>query len=162
VTQRKRSAVERRLIEGFVQRSVETEAPLLAADLQRYAKREGLSWEELARSLDGTSEALHQVALCRPPRPEQFAEDVATIAAGSVDADRLLMLLRRIQVLGSFTGLPAASPARQSSEIHGMLLAARDREDAEEHPEADARAEGADRSAGDADGSTGERQAPHE
>jgi hypothetical protein len=120
------------LIEGFVRRAEETEAPLLATQLRRYAASEGQSWDELAHSLGGTAEALHQVALCGPPRAEHFGEDVAAIAADHVDADRLLALLRQIQVLGAFRGFPAVSSTRHASAGHGMLLAARDKEEPEE------------------------------
>jgi hypothetical protein len=154
VTQRKRSAIERRLIEGFVRRAADTQAPLLAAPLRRYAIREGLSWEELARSLGGTTEGLDQVALCHPPRSERFVEDVAAIAAGSVEADRLLLVLRRIQVLGSFTGFPAASMARPSDVASGLLLAARDRGEAEREAREDG--EGEDAGTGEAGGPAGE------
>lgn len=132
MTRPKRSATERRLIEGLVRRAAETEAPVLATELRRYAASEGLSWEDLARTLGATSEDLYQVALCRPPRSEHFVEDVATIAASYVDADRLLVLLRQIQVLGVLTGLPAQVPRHQAGAIQGMLLAARDKEENEE------------------------------
>jgi hypothetical protein len=139
------TARERRLIDGLVRRAIATDAPLLARDLSRYAAAEGMSWEALARQLGGTPDGLNRVALCRPPRPERFAEDAKTIAAGHVDADRLLALLRRIQVLGAFHGFPEAT-ARQGDrrdEARGVLLAARDHEEGEEAaPEAEDTAPG--------------------
>src|SRR5205085_8292872 len=76
-----RTARDRRLIAGLVRRAISTGVPLLAKGLDRYATAEGLSWEELARSLGGTPDDLNQVALCRPPRPECFVEDTQAIAA---------------------------------------------------------------------------------
>ena len=113
-------------------RAAETGAPLLALRLRRYAAQEGLSWEELARSLDGAAEGLDQVALCRPPRPEQFAADVAAIAAHYVDARRLLELLRRIEVLEAFATLPVSAAADLDTDVPGLLLAARAREEGQE------------------------------
>jgi hypothetical protein len=153
---RKQSGVERRLLRGFLQRAEESQAPLLVTPLRRYASAEGLSWEELARSLGGTHEGLDQVALCGPPRPGHFAEDVAAIAAGNVDADRLLLLLRQIQVLEAFTGFPAAPAASRVGMAHGMLLAARDRKEAEESAASADEETREEPGSGDAEDSTGE------
>lgn len=124
------NARNRKLVDGLVQRAINTEAPLLARDLGAYATSEGLTWDGLARVLGGTPDGLNQVALCQPPRPACFADDVKAIAGDHVDADRLLAVLRQLQVLGAFSGFPeAAAPAlRAVGEGLGVMLAARDHE----------------------------------
>lgn len=98
-------------IRSFLRRAAQTETPLLVTSLRRYAAAEGLSWEELARSLGCGPDALDQVALCRPPREESFVRDVEAIAAEHVDPNRLLPLLRRLQVLGTLACAPAPDAA---------------------------------------------------
>ncbi len=111
----------------FVLRAAQTRAPLLAAALTQYAADEGISWAELAQSLHCTSEQLDAVAMCLPPRSESFVADAAAIAEGYVDADRLLALLRRLQVLNIFRSTPLLQAA-DSSPQSVTLLAAQDRE----------------------------------
>jgi hypothetical protein len=128
-------AYERRLRAGLVRRAIETDAPLLASRLHRYAAAEGMTWAELALSLDGTADGLNQVAICRPPRPESFVADVEAIAADYVAADRLLLLLRRLQVLEALADPANETSGSQETEMgHATLLAARDREN---EPDAD-------------------------
>jgi hypothetical protein len=113
------TARDRRLAAGLVRRAIETRAPLLAEALEHYAAAEGLTWEELAKALGGSTDGLHQVALCRPPRPERFAEDARAIAGGWVDSERLLSLLRQFQVLEELTAFPAAPATPYSGHAPG-------------------------------------------
>jgi hypothetical protein len=115
-----------RLQERLVHRAREQDGPLLARALQRYAEAEGLSWQELAQSLGCTEEALNQVALCLPPRPEWFVADVEAIAGEYVRVEPLLALLRRLQVLNAFA--EEAEQAGPSAGETALLMAARDRE----------------------------------
>jgi hypothetical protein len=116
----------------FVQRAINTDAPLLAAPLHHYAVAEGLSWEQLAALLDCSTDVLDAVAMCRPPRADTFLTDVIAIADGQVDTTKLLNLLRRIQVLHSFqTPDPMLQIGAQPMER--TLLAALDREEQTDH-----------------------------
>ena len=129
-------AQERRFRMQFVRRAIETNAPLLAGALHRYAHAENLTWEALAHSLGGTVDGLNQVAICLPPRPEQFSADVAEIAGEYVDPDLLLSLLRRLQVLESLPAMAVESHSEYGSDpAASMLLAARDHEAAGGSPQ---------------------------
>jgi hypothetical protein len=124
---------ERRLRARFVHRAIETAAPLLATALHRYATTEGMTWAELAQSLDCSIDALNQIAICRPPRPEHFVADVEAIAADYIDVDRLLPLLRRLQVIAAFVEHAVrTSEQQQTKQERVTLLAARDRENEQE------------------------------
>lgn len=127
----RRTAQEGRLRAHLVRRAIETDAPLLAAALHRYATAERIAWEDLARTLDCTLDDLNGIAICRPPRAGRFVEDVQAIADGHVNADRLLRLLRRLQVLETLAGrTQEASDSFLSLPAEpGVLLAARDREE---------------------------------
>ena len=128
-------AYERRLRAQFVRRAAQDNTPLLASALHRYASAEGLSWTELSQTLGCSVDALNQIALCRPPRPDSFVADVEAIAADYLDADRLLPLLRRLQIFAAFAERTAeALPDGNAEPGRAMLLAARDR--AEEPEEA--------------------------
>ena len=96
------TACERRLLAQFVRRAIQSEAPLLAHALHHYAVAEGMTWMQLACDLGCTTDDLNQIAICGPPRAESFVADVEAIAADYVDAERLLPLLRRLQVLAVF------------------------------------------------------------
>lgn len=91
-----RKAHERRLRAQFVQRAIQKGAPLLATALQRYAVEQGRSWEDLAQELQCSEDALNQIALCMPPRPESFQQDAEAIAEEYADPERLTALLRKI------------------------------------------------------------------
>lgn len=121
------SKADKSMVRGFLRRARKLEAPLLATVLHRYAEAEAMSWDELARSLGCSAEALDQVALCRPPRDECFVQDVEAIAAGYMDSTRLLFLLRRLQVLGTLAGAPApgSSIAEAAAASPAIFLAAR-------------------------------------
>ncbi|HZO91995.1 MAG TPA: hypothetical protein VFB38_27000 [Chthonomonadaceae bacterium] len=127
-------AQARRFRAQLVRRAIETDAPLLAAILDRYSRAEGMDWAALAQSLDCTVDSLNRVALCRLPRPDRFVEDVRDIAGDYADPDRLAPLLRRLQVLDAFAAHSAVETATPAADQ--MLLAARDREEgtAEEEP----------------------------
>ncbi len=125
-----KEAHERRLRAQFVRRTLQADTPLLATTLHRYAAAEGQTWAELAQALECSVDSLNQIALCRPPRRESFVEDVEEIAADYVDPDRLLLLLRKLQVFATFAEHAAeARPDQDAIPGRTMLLAARDREE---------------------------------
>lgn len=111
----------------------------LAAPLQRWQRAQGLSRAAFAETLGGDAEGLDRLALCRPPRPERFAEDAAAVAAHcGLNPDRLLSLLRKMQVMAGFSAageasaLPVAPVASRRAGFFsgdGLLVAARDRDD---------------------------------
>ena len=120
----------RRFRAQLVQRAIETlapDAPLLAPQLARHMRAEGLTWTELAASLGTTSDGLNHIALCRPPRPDSFVADVEAIARDYVAPERLLNLLRQLQILEAFASHTAEASAYDADATGGMLLAARDR-----------------------------------
>ena len=123
-------AYERRLRAQFVRRAGQTDAPLLAPALRRYALAEGQTWAELSQALGCSVDALNQIALCCPPRTESFVADVEAIAAGYADPDRLLTLLRRLQVFNAFAEHAVEALSDQNAEPErSTLLAARDRDE---------------------------------
>jgi hypothetical protein len=74
----------------LVRRAVREDSGLLAARLARRADEAELPWSGLAVLLGCTDEALDRMALCRPPRPDRFEEDLAEVARlGGVDPDAL-------------------------------------------------------------------------
>jgi len=137
-------SLQRRLAAGLVRQAAERRAPLLATSLWDYARAEGLSWSELAASLGCSEAGLDRIALCRPPREEQFMADAAVIAAGVVAPDRLVPLLRRLQVLGALAGLPRGTAMTGMGEAAptGVLLAAREDDEPEGGEEEPDRREG--------------------
>ena len=140
----KASDRRRRLIAGFVQHAAAVDAPLMSRMLHRYAELERLSWQELANTMECTTEALDMVALCRPPREDRFLEDVEEIARGLVDPDRLIAVLRQVralEILATGSDLPAVA----TGYSNGLLMAARDRESpAGPEPSADEEGERSD------------------
>lgn len=87
--------------------------------LKRYQELEKLDNPDLAAWLGVETGALSQLALCRLPRPEQFAADIGTITKRcNGDPYRLAAMIRTVQALESFAGLP--------SEGFGVLAAARE------------------------------------
>ena len=138
----------RRFRAQLVRRAVETlapDAPLLAPQLARHIQAEGLTWPELAASLGTTSDGLNHIALCRPPRPDSFAADVEAIAGDYVAPDRLLNLLRRLQIMEAFASHAAEASAYDARATGGMLLAARDRKEIEEGKEEKTKQEKSDK-----------------
>ncbi len=126
---RSSTARGQQFLDEFVRRAAQTDCPLLAVSLKRYAEAENLTWEELAESLSGSVNGLNHVAACRPPRPDHFVEDVQAIAGGRVDPDLLLLLLRRLQVLHVLSTLDTTEALEANSDDSGLLMAARDREE---------------------------------
>lgn len=128
------NAKERRLRALLVRRAIETDAPLLAARLNRYAQSEGISWAELARRLGVEEDGLNRVACCYPPRGEQFLADAEAIAqTGGVETARLLPVLRRLQVTEALAD--RAAETRAAFTVDQTLLAAREREEPESEEE---------------------------
>src|SRR5689334_16427499 len=68
---------------GFVRRAIQTDAPLLAASLNRYALSQSLSWSELAEELGCSEDRLNRLACCRPPRPDRLDEDILLLSQAS-------------------------------------------------------------------------------
>lgn len=128
------NAKERRLRTRLVRRAIETDAPLLAAQLHRYAHNERISWAELARRLGAEEDGLNRIACCYPPREEQFLADVEAIAQhAGVETARLLPVLRRLQVTEALADRAAETRAAYLADQ--TLLAARDREEPESEEE---------------------------
>lgn len=122
------NTVARRLRARLTDQAIKTgEDALLAARLHHYAEAEGMDWDRLAASLECSVNALNAIALCRPPRPDTFAEDVEAIAGNYVSIERLFPLLRRLEVLDQ---LRAARYVANTGTHEQALLAARDRDDA--------------------------------
>jgi hypothetical protein len=97
----------------------------LASALAVYAHSEELDDVGLARRLGCSLEQLPLVRLCRAPRGDHAGrrEDVASIAGHyGLDEDALLEAVKRALVIQRLQGV---APAQG-----GMLMAARDREDA--------------------------------
>jgi transcriptional regulator with XRE-family HTH domain len=66
----------------------------VAASIQRYREKEGLSWDEIAGQLGIDRLALARIALCRRPRPTHFLEDSQKIAGyAGVDPEILSKFL---------------------------------------------------------------------
>jgi len=96
----------------------------LGALLQLYAEREHCTMENLAGELGCRPELLQRIALCRRPRDDRFAEDIATVASRfDVDPVALLRIARHAAVVGRIAlSIVGGAPA---------LMAARDRDDSE-------------------------------
>lgn len=62
-------------------REAERDNKLLASHIHAYANRHNMGWAEIAHRLAITSAQLSRLALCRIPRRDGYAEDVARIAA---------------------------------------------------------------------------------
>jgi hypothetical protein len=84
---------------NFVRRAIETNAPLLAAPLARFAEAQRLTWAELAESLGVSETSLDRLACCKPPRPDRFEEDVEALAeASEIDVAVLTDLLPTVSL----------------------------------------------------------------
>jgi|SRR5581483_12358652 len=85
-----RTATDRRFLRRLIERTNfgDTER-LLAPHLHRFCAKTGLTWQGLAFRLGCTEEDLNALALCRPPRLDHDAADVAEIAEGTCDAAAL-------------------------------------------------------------------------
>ncbi len=119
----------RRLRRAFADRAASTGAPLLASALHAYADAEGRNWADLAREIGGASDTLDRIACCFAPRPDAFLEDARAIAEyAGADPDSLLLLLRQLQVIETFSDEPVAAGS-SSDDARPFLLAARDRDE---------------------------------
>lgn len=82
-------------------------------------RREMLNWETLAGQLKLSPSQLAQLALCRRPRPAQFAADADRIAQYiGMDMMALVRFIRRAEAL----------EALEQGDSAQSLLAARDRD----------------------------------
>lgn len=111
-------------LEAVARRS-EDETWTLGQVFGRYRKLEELSAEELAAELGCTLEVLHWLSLCRRPEGPRINEHVREIVERfPVDAQRLLAVLRRVEVLEALSIRPEDGTAANEGS---MVLAARDR-----------------------------------
>ena len=105
----------------------------LASALADYARTEQLDEGGLASRLGCSLDDLGPLRLCRRPRsdPALFRQDVAAIAARfKVNGDVIAEAVRRADAIAAMQQTPAQG--------HGLLMAARDRHEAEsarEEPE---------------------------
>lgn len=114
-------------ITAFVRR-VEGDPFFLASAMNEYAHSENLDDSRLAALLGCSVDTLSSVALCRRPRPEPsvFRHDVNRIAERfNVRADALAEIVRRADVLMEMQ--------RIAPTERGLLMAARDAEQNDEH-----------------------------
>ena len=132
-----KSAAAQRFRANMVRRAIAQRVPLLALPLSRYAQAEELTWQRLAASIGCSEDDLNRIALCSPPRQSHFVDDVQAIAESRADFDRLLPLLRRLQILDAWSAERAAEERAayqtETPTAEQMLLAARDREEAQEN-----------------------------
>ncbi len=122
------SQAERDRLLAWAARRARGRPAFLASDLAAYQGLHQLDEAQLAAWLGCTARSLADLALCRRPAADAptFRADVEQIAAHvGVHAERLARLLRET---GTVVALRTA-PTRPPTEL-GLLLAARDRQDA--------------------------------
>lgn len=97
------------------------EPGLLGAVLAAYAARAGLDAATLAAALGGTTAQVARLALCRPPRPERFRDDLEQIAVRvGLDPLPLARVLRLAGALESFADTaPRAEGLRAARRAAG-------------------------------------------
>lgn len=96
----------------------------LGAVLHEYCRSEGLTQAQLASFLVCSPESLAWLSLCRKPAPEQFAEDITTIAERfQIVPIKLAQIVRRVEAIAV---LRRSSDAEEADPV---LLAARDRDE---------------------------------
>jgi hypothetical protein len=100
--------------------------------LQRHLNAEQGAWGALAATLGLDEAALDRIALCRRPRPQEFAADVRAVAT-IVDADpaalaRIIRLVDAMETMAPGGGPDSATAAGEPSRPNpgqGVLVAAR-------------------------------------
>lgn len=86
-----------------------------------YCEIERCSTEDVAARLDCTTDTLMWISLCRRPAPDEFADQIQSIATRfNVPAAKLAAIVRRVYAIGAL---------RSSDESAQELIAARDRAD---------------------------------
>ncbi len=99
--------------------------------LARFRQAEGLDDAGLAGWLGTDPSRLQWLGLCRRPRPDRFAADIAALSARfGVDPSRLAAATRQVDALSALAHAP--------DQDIGVLAAARDREDDGADPDEDA------------------------
>ena len=95
----------------------------LGAALDEYCRTEGLTREQLSLLLGCNTELLAWLSLCRKPRFDHFADDIARIAERfQIDATKLAQMMRRVDAIS------ALRRTIDTDEAGPLLLAARDRD----------------------------------
>ncbi|WP_224366239.1 hypothetical protein [Hyalangium versicolor] len=90
----------------------------------QYRKHEGKSAEELAAMLGCNMKVFDELALCRRPEQERFAEHLRMLEKRfAVDPRKLAAVLRRVEVLDI---LPVGDEGGTTVSHDAYLLAARD------------------------------------
>src|SRR5262245_19272041 len=91
--------------------------------INQFAKSEEMEWPDVAKELGASVDDLVLLCLCRTPRPDHFAEDIAVICKRTgVKEDVLTRILRQEQAMKRWQ-------EKTSSDVKGWLLAASDRDE---------------------------------
>jgi hypothetical protein len=97
-----RGAVETRQPLVKMAQQASQDGALLAARIQRYGAKEGLTWSEIGRQLRLDSQQLARLALCRAPRRTYYDQDLAHIAAYvGLNPSNLRQFLQRLDQLSA-------------------------------------------------------------
>jgi len=95
--------------------------------LSRCCELEDISDDDIATELGCTPDTLHWIYLCRAPSQAHFSDDIGLIAQRfGLEPTRLAALIRRVDAVAAL-----AAPCHDASDTV-LLMAARDREDAED------------------------------
>jgi hypothetical protein len=109
--------------------SSKAKAGMLGHVLESYRKSEGLSEDSLLQRLNCTSEVLQELSLCMAPSGSSFEAQVREIANRfSVDARRLTIVIRRVEVLKTLVKVTQDDKVAALKKAR-LQLAALDRDD---------------------------------
>lgn len=94
----------------------------LGSVLNIFCSTEGATREQVASLLGCSLDSVAWLSLCRKPRPDHFADDVARIAGRfQIEGSNLAQLIRRVDAIA------ALREPRDLGNVDPILLAARDR-----------------------------------